>query len=92
MRKYKLVEFYFDLEIEKTTRRLRKQHRNLKAIADKDDLQDMRNLNPQGEIKPINAQRGQKGDNGQNIHGQLENNNIIFMEHDGEEPLRIMQC
>ena len=29
-----------------------------------DDLQDMGNLNSRGEIQPVNAQRGQKCQNG----------------------------
>ena len=64
MHKYKLVEFQFDLEIERTIRRLRKENRNLRSAAIIDDLQDTQNLNPQREIKPVNAQGGQKGQNG----------------------------
>ena len=45
-----------------------------------DDLVDMGNLNPLGEIEPINAQGGQEGQNRQTIHGQSGNNNIVYME------------
>ena len=44
MRKYKPVEFQFGQEIEETTRRLRKKNRNLRVVADIDDLQNMENL------------------------------------------------
>ena len=60
MRKYKPVEFQFDLEIERTVRRLRKKQRNSKIAVAMDDLQDMGNLNPRGEIQLVNAQRCQK--------------------------------
>ncbi|KAH9704932.1 Endonuclease [Citrus sinensis] len=40
----------------------------------------MGNLNPLGEIEPINAQGGQEGQNRQTIHGQSGNNNIVYME------------
>ena len=59
MRKYKPVEFYFDLEIKRTVRRLRKEHRNLKVVVNMDDLQHMGNLNPHGVVEPLNAQVGQ---------------------------------
>ena len=49
MHKYKPIELYFDPEIEKIARRLRKEHRNLKDVVDIDDLQDMRNLDPRGQ-------------------------------------------
>ena len=55
MRKYKPVEFQFDSKFERTARRLRKEHRNLKAATDMDDLQDIGDLNPCGEIEPMNA-------------------------------------
>ena len=60
MRKYKLVEFQFDPEIERAARRLRKELRNLKVV-DMDDLQDMGNLNPHGVIEKLNAQGSQVG-------------------------------
>ena len=41
-----------------------------------DDLQDIWNLNPRGEIQPVNAQEDH---NGQHVHRQLGNNNIIHM-------------
>ena len=50
MRKYKPVELQFDPEIERIVRRLRKENKNSKAAIVMDDLQDMRNLNPHGEI------------------------------------------
>ena len=64
MHKYKLVEFQFDPEIERTVRTLRKENRNLRSAAIIDDLQDTQNLNPQREIEPVNAQGSQKGQNG----------------------------
>ena len=74
MCKYKLVE--------KTTRRLRREYKNLRSAANMNDLQDIRNLNPQGEIESVTAQGGQDGQNGQNMHGQPGNNNIIYMTND----------
>ena len=41
MQKYKHVEFQFDLEIERTINRLRKEQRNSKAVIVMDDLEDM---------------------------------------------------
>ena len=38
MRKYNLVEFQFDQDIERTVRRLRKEQRNSKAAVAMDDL------------------------------------------------------
>ena len=78
-RKYKPVEFQFDPEIRRTARSLRREQRNSKAAVAMHDLQDMRNLNPHGEIQPVN---GQEGQNGQNNLGQLRNNNIIYMADD----------
>ena len=45
MRKYKSVEFQFDPEIERTGRRLRREHQKLQATVAMDDLQDLRNSN-----------------------------------------------
>ena len=53
-----------------------------------DDLQDIGNLNPWGEIEPFNEQRGQKSQNGQNIHGQIGNNNIIYMADNRDMAIR----
>ena len=61
IRKYKPVEFQFDLEIERTARKLRKEQIISKVVVVMDDLQEMRNLNPRGEIQLVNAQGGQKG-------------------------------
>ena len=46
MRKYKPIKYPFDPEIERTTRRLWKENRNLRVVANIDDLQNMGNLNP----------------------------------------------
>ena len=37
---------------------MRKENKNSKAVVAMDDLQDMGNLNPHGEIKPVNGQEG----------------------------------
>ena len=55
MRKFKLVEFQFDLEIERTVRRLRRGQRNSKAIVAMDDVQNLGNLEPHGPIQLINV-------------------------------------
>ncbi|KAH9658917.1 hypothetical protein KPL70_023668 [Citrus sinensis] len=55
MRKYKSVEFQFHPEIERTARRLRREHRELQAAVAMDDLQDLRNLNHREEIQPVNV-------------------------------------
>ena len=55
MRKFKLVEFQFDPEIEQTARRLRREQRNLKAVVAMDDVQNLGNLEPHGPIQPINV-------------------------------------
>ena len=52
------------------------------------DLQDMGNLNLRGVIKPVNAQGGHEGQNGQIIHGQLGNNIIIHMTDDRDRVIR----
>ena len=88
MCKYKPVEFQFDWEIERTARRLRREQRNLKATIDMDDLEDMGNVNPRGLIEPINVQGGHKGQNGQIIHEQPGNNNIIHMADDRDRFIR----
>ena len=48
----------------------------------------MRNLNPQGEIQPVNAQGGKEGQNGQIIYRQPGNNNIIHMADDRDRAIR----
>ena len=85
MRKYKSVEFQFDLKIERTVRRLRKENKNLRAIANINDLQDMGNLNPYRQIQLAN---GQEGQNGHNIEGQLGNNSIIYMANDRDRDIK----
>ena len=52
------------------------------------ELQDMGNLNPRGEIQPINAQRGQEGWNRQIIYRQPRNNNIIHMVDGRDRAIR----
>ena len=61
MRKYKSVDFQFDPEIERTARRLRREHRELQAAVVMDDLQDLRNLNCREEIQPVNVHEGLNG-------------------------------
>ena len=50
-----------------------------------DDLQEMGNLNPYGEIQPVN---GQEGQNRQNNQGQPGNNNIIYMADNTDRAIR----
>ncbi len=85
MCKYKPVEFQFNLEIERTARKLRTEHRNLKVATDIYDLQNIGNLNPGGEIEPIS---GQEGQNGHIIYGHLGNNNIIHMVDNKDRVVR----
>ena len=61
MRKYKSVDFQFDPEIERTVRRLRREHRELQAAVTMDDLQDLRNLNCREGIQPANVHEGLNG-------------------------------
>ena len=61
MFKYRLVEFQFDLEIERIARRLRKAQRNSKTAVKMDNLQDLRNLDPHGPLQPVNVQEDQNG-------------------------------
>ena len=82
MHKYKPVEFQFDPKVERTARRLRKEQQNLKAAVIMDDSQDIGNLNSRGEMQLVNAQGGQKGQNGHIIYEQPGNNNIIHMTDD----------
>ena len=78
MHKYKPVEFQFDPEVERTVRRLRKEQKNLKAAVTMDDFRDIGNLNPWGEIQLVNAQGGQKGQNGHIIHMVDDRNRAIW--------------
>ena len=48
----------------------------------------MGNLNPRGEIQPINAQGDQDGQNGQIISEQPANNNIIHIADDRDRAIR----
>ena len=79
MRKYKLIEFQFDPEMERATWRLRKEQKDLKVAITMDDLQDMGNLNPRGEIQLVNEPGGQNGPPG---------NNIIHMADDRDRVIR----
>ncbi|KAH9681175.1 hypothetical protein KPL71_026868 [Citrus sinensis] len=55
MRKYKYVDFQFGPKIERTARRLRREHRELQVAVAMDDLQDLRNLNRREGIQPVNV-------------------------------------
>ena len=85
MRKYKSVDFQFDPEIERTVRRLRREHRELQAAVAMNDLQDLRNLNPKDELQPVNVHECL---NGQHIQRQPGNNNIIHMANDRDRVIR----
>ena len=39
-------------------RRLRKEQRNLKTVSDMDNLQDVGNLDPHGQLQPVSNQEG----------------------------------
>ena len=60
-------------------------HRELQATVEMDDLQDMRNLNPRGEIQLVNVHEGLDG---QHVHMQPGNNNIIHMADDRDRAIR----
>ncbi|KAH9734620.1 hypothetical protein KPL71_017429 [Citrus sinensis] len=85
MRKYRLVKFQFDPEIERTARRLRKEQRNSKTTTEMDNLQDLGNLDPHGPLQPVNVQEDQ---NGQFNQRQPGNNNIIYMADDRDIAIR----
>ena len=85
MRKYKSINFQFDLEIERITRRLRREHQELQAAIAMDDLQDLRNLNRRKEIQPVNVHEGL---NGQFVQRQPGNNNIIHMANDRDRAIQ----
>ena len=85
MRKYRLVEFQFDLEIEKTVRRLRKEQRNSKTATEMDNLQDLGNLDPHGPLEPVNVSEDQ---NEQTNQRQPRNNNIVYMADDRDRAIR----
>ena len=84
MHKYKYIEFQFDPKIERTARRLKGEHRELQATVAMDNLQDMRNLNPRGEIQLVNVHEGL---NGQHLHRKPGNNNIIHMANDRDRAI-----
>ncbi|KAH9762816.1 hypothetical protein KPL70_000947 [Citrus sinensis] len=85
MRKYKSVDFQFDPEIERTARRLRREHRELQAAVAMDDLQNLRNLNCKEGIQLVNVHEGL---NGQCVQRQPGNNNIIHMANDRDRAIR----
>ncbi|KAH9801229.1 hypothetical protein KPL71_000949 [Citrus sinensis] len=85
MRKYKSVDFQFDPEIERTARRLRREHRELQAVVAMDDLQNLRNLNCREGIQLVNVHEGL---NGQCVQRQPGNNNIIHMANDRDRAIR----
>lgn len=61
MCKDRFVKFQFDLEIERTVRRLRREQRNSKTASEMDNLQDVGNLDPHGPLQPVNLQEGKNG-------------------------------
>ncbi|KAH9680360.1 hypothetical protein KPL71_026519 [Citrus sinensis] len=79
------VAVAFDPEIERTARRLRREHRELQAAVAMDDLQDLRNLNRREGIQPVNVHEGL---NGQCVQRQPGNNNIIHMANDRDRMLQ----
>ena len=85
MCKYKSVDFQFDPEIERTARRLRREHLELQATVAMDDLQNLRNLNRREGIQPGNIHEGL---NGQCVQRQRGNNNIIHMANDRDRVIR----
>ena len=85
MRKYKYVDFQFGPKIERTARRLRREHRELQVAVAMDDLQDLRNLNRREGIQPVNVHEGL---NGQCVQRQPRNNNIIHMANDRDRAIR----
>ncbi|KAH9657995.1 hypothetical protein KPL70_023310 [Citrus sinensis] len=85
MCKYKSIEFQFDPEIERTARRLKREHRELQAAVAMNDLQDLRNSNRREGIQPINVHEGL---NGQCVQRQPGNNNIIHMANDRDRAIQ----
>ncbi|KAH9723797.1 hypothetical protein KPL70_007262 [Citrus sinensis] len=75
----------FDPEIERTVRRLRREHQELQAAVIIDEFQDLRNLNCREEIQPVNVHEGL---NGQCVQRQPGNNNIIHMANDIDRAIR----
>ena len=57
-----------------------------------DDLQDMENLKPRGEIQPVNAQRGQKGHNGRLFIGNHGITILSIWQMIERKSLEIIQC
>ena len=82
--KYKLVEFQFAPEIERTARRLGKEQRNSKVVVAMDDLQNLGNLDSHRPIQPVNVQEDQNGRINQRPPG---NNNIIYMADDKDRAI-----
>ena len=64
---------------------IEEKRKNLRIATNMDNLQDIWNLNPRGEIQPVNAQEDR---NGQLVHRQLRNNNIIHMAGDKDRVIR----
>ena len=85
MRKYKSVDFQFDPKIERTAKRLRREHRELQAAVAMDDLQNLRNLNRREGIQPVDVHEGL---NGQCVQRQPGNNNIIHMANDRDRTIQ----
>ncbi|KAH9792219.1 hypothetical protein KPL71_004032 [Citrus sinensis] len=85
MRKDRSVAFQFDPEIERTVRRLRREHRNSEINSSMNNLQDAQNLNPHGPLQPVNIQEEQN----EHANGrQPGNNNIIYMADDRDIAIR----
>ena len=85
MHKYKSVDLPFDPKIERTARRLRREHQELQAAVIIDEFQDLRNLNCREEIQPVHVH---KGLNRQYVQRQSGNNNIIHMADGRDRAIR----
>ncbi|KAH9724028.1 hypothetical protein KPL70_007340 [Citrus sinensis] len=85
MRKDGSVVFQFDLEIERTVRRLRREQRNSKIVSSMNNLQDVGNLEPHGPLQPVNVQEEQNEHANQRQPGD---NNIIYMADDRDRAIR----
>ena len=64
---------------------MRREHWKLQADVAMDNLQEMRNLNPRGELQPVNVHERL---NGQNVKRKPGNNNVLHMANNRDRAIR----